>query len=297
MGVGLGWRGLRVAAFACALSAASASAAQAATYYVNTPADSAAGSVANCASVKPTDIPSGPGSTCTLRAALTAAAAGGGANTIDFVVCGPYVITRQLPDIPGETKIDGSPIGTYDSGCTDVGAGSTNYGYANVEGRGASAGSPATFPGLVFDGAGSAMTFVAVNGFSEGIELGGQGGHHIYFDAIGANPFEQGALAPATTGDGVDVLPGSAGDTIGYSPADGNVAEGNDIYGNGGWGIRLEAGSGPTAINADYIGTDTSGHQFGPGSQGYGNGSTALAGNGPPDGNGAGRRLRRRVGR
>ena len=95
------------------------------------------------------------------------------------------------------------------------------------------------------------------------------------------------APSPASTGDGVEVLSGSAGDTIGYSPADGNSAEGDDIYGNGGWGIRLDPGSGPTAINANYIGTDTSGHQFGPGTQGYGN-ATALPGNGPPNGNGAG---------
>ena len=195
MGAGHVRGGLVVGAIVCAIGAGGGAAAQAATYYVNTPADSADGSSANCATVHPSDIPAGAGTTCTLRAAITAAATGGGANTIDFVVCGPYVIKRQLPHIPGQTTLNGLTVGTYDSGCTDIGAGSTNYGYANIQGQGNTPGAAAGFPGLILDGSGSVVTFVDINGFTQSIELGGTGNHHIFDDAIGADPFEQGALA------------------------------------------------------------------------------------------------------
>ncbi len=232
-------------------------AALASTFDVNSTADTLS-SINHCASV---------GGTCTLRDAIASVASADatspGSNTIEFIVCGPFVVSSPLPHIPGESTIDGS--GVANAGCTDAGAGSPNYGYANIDGHGPAAGAAAGFPGLIFDGSGSTMSSIAINGFTQSIELGGTGKHHIYYDAIGADPFEQGVLMPQSTGDGIEVLPGSANDTIGYAPNDGNNNYQDDIFGNLGWGVRLDPGSGPTTVGHNFIGTDTSGHAAGPG--------------------------------
>jgi hypothetical protein len=266
--------------------------ARAATFYVNSTADTDT-TASDCNAVTIGDITPGSGTTCTLWGAIetvtTADAATPGANSIVFIVCGPFVITSQLPDIPGDTTIDGTQVATTDPGCYDNGALSINYGYANVEGSGSGPGGAAAFPGLKFDGSGSTMIGLIIGGFTVGVQLGGSGAHHLYDSGIGSNPFEQGDLTPENSGDGIEVLSGSANDVIGYSPADGENSYQDDIYGNGGWGVALDAGSGPTIVGHNFIGTDTTGHEFGPGTEGYtGPTGGALPGNGPSDGNGAG---------
>jgi uncharacterized repeat protein (TIGR01451 family) len=268
------------------------SAATAATFYVNSTADTDT-TASDCNSVTISDITPGTGTTCTLWGAIntvtSADATTPGANSIVFIVCGPFVITSQLPDIPGDTTVDGTQVGTTDPGCYDTGSLSINYGYANIEGSGAGTGGAAAFAGLKFDGSGSTMVGLIIGGFTVGVQLGGTGGHHIYDSGIGNNPFEQGDLAPENTGDGIEVLSGSANDVIGYTAADGNNSYQDDIYGNGGWGVSLDAGSGPTTVGHNFIGTDTTGHELGPGTEGYtGPTGTALPGNGPSDGNGLG---------
>jgi len=257
-----------------------------ATFYVNSNADLL--DVPNeCAHVQSTDyVPSGPDDTCTFRDAIhafaTADQTNPGAHTIDFITCGPFTVSTPLPDIPGDTKLDGTQVANAD--CTDAGALSPNYGYANLEGSGTGPGGAAKFPGLILDGSGSNIVGMVIGGFTDGVEMAGTGGHALHDSAVGANPFEQGGLAPENTDNGIEVESGSADDVIGYAPSDGDNDIQDDIYGNGGWGVMLDSGSGPTTVGHNFIGTDTAGHQYGPGSEGYGAGP----GNGPPDGNGAG---------
>jgi hypothetical protein len=280
---------LTAAGIACIFACAFTSAAAASTFYVNSTADTDA-TATDCNTVTIKDITPGTGTTCTFWGAINTVASADaktpGPNSIVFIVCGPFVISSQLPDIPGDTTIDGSQVGATDAGCYDVGAASINYGYANLEGPG---GAAATFPGLVFDGSGSSMFGLIIGGFDDAVELGPPGGDQIYNSGIGSNPFEQGDLSPENTGNGVEVLSGSANDVIGYAPADGSNNYQDDIYGNGGWGVYLDAGSGPTTIGHNFIGTDTTGHELGPGAEGYtGPSGGAQPGNGPSDGNGAG---------
>ena len=267
---------------ACALAFASTAAAR--TFYVNSTADAGTGA-GNCATVTTSDLPATRGDACTLPEAINAVTSAGGTNTIAFIVCGPYTITKQLANIPGGTTLDGTQVVNTDPGCYDTGSQSLNYGYANLEGSGTGPGGAATFPGLVFVGSGSSMLGVVIGGFTDAIELGPPGDDQVYSSGIGSNPFEQGDLAPENTGNGVEVLSGSAGDTIGYTASDGDTYIQNDIYGNGGWGVYLDPGSGPTTVGHNFIGTDTTGHALGPGTETYTGG---LPGNGPSDGNGAG---------
>lgn len=269
------------------------------TYYVNTTSDAYSAADTGCTafdSLADVNVnPTGPSNTCTLPDAIKAATAAGGANTIMPVVCGQYTITTQLPPIPPDTTLNGGALGDssdpaapcYDTGPND--GGSVNEGYVNLEGSGGGPGGAAEFPGLDFEGSGSSMFGFIIGGFTNAVELGPPGDDQIYFSGIGANPFEQGDLIPENTGDGIKVLSGSAGDTIGYDPSEGQNVYQDDIYGNGGWGVELAPGSGPTTVGHNWIGTDTSGHILGPGDQGYGgNGVPATPGDGPSDGNGLG---------
>jgi hypothetical protein len=272
----------------CALGCGLHAAARADTFYVNSTSN-AANTPNECANVPSTDIdPSGPGDTCTLRDALDAVtsaetAAPGGDNTISFIVCGPFVVSgTELPPVPANTEIDAGLVAN--ASCSDTGpnGGSPNSGYANIEGSDGSGGS-AGFPGLAFKGAGSFTSGgLIIGGFTNGIVLGPPGGDHIYYDGIGANPFEQGDLVPENTGNGIEVDAGSADDIIG-SPGQASNDQ-DDIYGNGGWGVYLEPGSGPTTIGHNFIGTDTSGHMYGPGGDGY----AGSPGDGTSDGNALG---------
>ena len=140
---------LTAAGIACIFACAFTSAAAASTFYVNSTADTDA-TATDCNTVTIKDITPGTGTTCTFWGAINTVASADaktpGPNSIVFIVCGPFVISSQLPDIPGDTTIDGSQVGATDAGCYDVGAASINYGYANLEGPG---GAAATFPGSV----------------------------------------------------------------------------------------------------------------------------------------------------
>jgi len=272
------------------------SVAAATTFYVNSNSDTTS-ATDECANVQSTDFtPSGPADTCTLRDAIEAVASADatnpGPNTISFITCGQFTISgTPLPDIPGDTTLNSGLVAN--ASCTDTGANNPydieNYGYALLEGSGSGPGGAAEFPGLVLDGSGSTIGGLDIGGFTDAIVLAGTGDHQVYYSAIGASPFELGGLIPENSANGIEVMPGSANDTIGYAPADGSNSYQDDIYGNGGWGVMLDAGSGPTTVGHNFIGTDTSGHEFGPGTETYtGPGNAPLPGNGPPDGNGAG---------
>ena len=129
---------------ACALAFASTAAAR--TFYVNSTADAGTGA-GNCATVTTSDIPATRGDACTLPEAINAVTSAGGTNTIAFIVCGPYTITKQLANIPGGTTLDGTQVVNTDPGCYDTGSQSLNYGYANLEGSGTGPGAPATRSG------------------------------------------------------------------------------------------------------------------------------------------------------
>jgi uncharacterized repeat protein (TIGR01451 family) len=268
------------------------------TFYVNSNVDTT-DSPNECANVQSTDYtPSGPSDTCTLRDAIEAVTsldqASPGPNTIAFITCGAFIVGRvPLPDIPGDTTLDGTQA--VNASCADKGANNPfrieNYGYANLEGKGSGPGGAAGFPGLVVDGSGSTIIGMVIGGFTDGMVLKGGGDDQIYMDGLGSSPFELGGLVPENSANGIEVNAGSADDVIGYMPPYGDHYHQNDIYGNGGWGVMLDSGSGPTAVGHDFIGTDTTGHEYGPGTEGYIGPAPdydPLPGNGPSDGNGAG---------
>ncbi len=261
--------------------------ADAQTFYVNSTTDTDTSAIETaCLNTVTVSTPAADGTTCTLRSALIdvnglETANPGTANVVEFTQCGPYDVTAALPTIPAGTYIDGGdgisdPSSPY-HGCQDTftqwypnGDGTyatfndSNYGFVHLQDQGPSSG---TFDGLVLDGSGSTLTGVVIGGFRNAIVLNAPGSDIVEESAVGNDAYEGGPLNPENTGNGIEVEAGSAHDKIGYSLAADGTGEyteyiQDDIYGNGGWGVYLAKGSGPTVVGHNFIGTDTSGDAY-----------------------------------
>lgn len=210
--------------------------AEAETYYVNSAGDDAA---ANAGCVDATDAGLG-GPPCTLRAALTLIRAGNASShVIRFSIPGPITPVTPLPEVPANTKLGGP-------------------GYTTLDGQGAA------FPGLVVRGAGTAIGRMQVQGFSDGIVLEAPGHDELDSNWIGIDVND--CSSHPNTGNGIVVKAGSTGNLLSnpatsdpifanhpYEPYNGNV-----VGSNGGWGIVLSAGSGPTTLQENTVGATPS---------------------------------------
>jgi hypothetical protein len=172
-----------------------------------------------------------------LRAMIAAANLLPGTNTIEFSIgSGATTLTldSELPTILGSVIIDAT----------------TQPGYAGtplitLDGAGV------TGNGLTLAGSGSTVKGLIISGFTgHGIVLGGSGGHTIQGNWIGTNSAGTGAYA--NTQDGIAIVDGSNGNTIGGTTA----TERNIIAGNGDDGISVRSAS--NSIYGNWIGLSAS---------------------------------------
>ena len=186
---------------------------------------------------------SGAGS---LRAAIDAANANPGADTITFAIpgAGPHTIT--LSSVLATLTDDGTVIdGTTQAGtqCRDLWLGSGHDLRINVRGNGA-------FQGFRLAGANQTVRGLSLSGFDSAVvfEPGGSGAtlHCTYL----------GLLADGSTNanswTGVNVF-GAGGRIGGLGSGEGNVISASNT------GVRTNSGSTDTAIRGNFIGTDAAG--------------------------------------
>jgi CSLREA domain-containing protein len=210
------------------LRATSVPSAYAATFTVNTTADSDDG-VCDAAH-------------CTLREALNASNALAGKDLITFSAgSGPISIDvlSALPEITGSVTLDA----TTQPGYTGVPIVALNGGFAG-----------AGVDGLALSGGSSEVRGFIIHGFSaHGLHIRAAGGNTIETNHIGLDP----SGAPAGNGaDGVWIDASSNNTIGGSSPSARNV-----ISGNGAYGVEITGGSNGAVnrVRANYIGTDVSG--------------------------------------
>lgn len=190
---------------------------------------------------------------CTLREAINAANAAGGADTINFSVSGTINVGATLggtagtplPAITGQTTVDGG--GTPNPTCTG-----TATIVVVLNGAGAGAGSS----GLTLAAGSTTSTIRGLNiqGFNgNGIEIN-SGSNLIQGNFIGTN--QTGTAAATNNTNGIAVTGGTL-NTIGGA----TVGLRNIISGNGGRGISVSGlgGSNTNTIQGNYIGTDAAG--------------------------------------
>ena len=205
-----------LAAAVAAASLALPTTAMADVWFVNSTADTAS---TGCPTPSTADA-------CTLRQALTLAGQPG-ADTISFTVGGPFDVATALPDVPAETYLNGGSAG-------------------GIELRG----NGATFSGLRLAGSGSEVEQFIIHGFGNGIAVLAGGDASIITGSLIGLLRNGNAPAKPNSGDGIRVLSGAKDVIVGnpyyYSPT--------TIGSNKGWGIALEAGSGPSHITGTAIG-------------------------------------------
>jgi len=191
---------------------------------------------------------SGAGS---LRAAIVAANAAVGPDTITFSVSGTINLASDIPAITNNVTIDATSAPTSTPGGPPV---------VGIDCDGNA--------GLVF-AAGSAGSQLL------GVSIGHAGGNGVTLNAgsITLNQdyigLEVTGAAAGNAGDGVYVGPGSSNNLIGLNPSAASGVVANVISANGGNGISLHGSSGNTLVN-NRIGTDPTG------TVGMGNGGTGL---------------------
>ncbi len=219
-----------------AFLAGAAATASAATFTVNSAADTDDG-VCNAAN-------------CTLREAINAANASAGLDTIRFAIgtgAKTIALLSELPVIVQPVTIDGT----------------TQPGYAGspiIELNGASAGTGAN--GLHITGGGSVVAGLVINRFvpgfpsagGNGIFLETGGGNEVRGCSIGVNV--AGTAALANGGDGI-LISNSAGNLIGRVDLSGRL---NVLSGNGAHGVEVRTGGADTNVIAgNRIGTNALG--------------------------------------
>ena len=224
-------RGLLLFAFLAVF----APAARAATYTVNSTADTDDG-VCNSAN-------------CTLREAINAANANPGTDTIRFVIgTGPKSITllSVLPTITDPVVLDGT----------------TQPGFSGqpiIELDGSSAGPGAN--GLRISGGGSLVTGLVINRFVATFPSGG--GNGVLLEAVGGNEVRgcyigtnmAGTATLPNGGDGI-LISNSGGNLVGRTNAANHI---NVISGNAGHGVHLISGASQNTIAGNRIGTNAAG--------------------------------------
>jgi ELWxxDGT repeat protein len=154
---------------------------------------------------------------------------GGGAQTISPATALPALVGPVVLDATTQPGFAGTPL---------------------IELNGAGAGAGAD--GLVLGGSGAVVRGLVINRFGgDGIEVGGSGGHMVVGNWIGTN--SSGGASLANGGEGVNVVAGSVGNTVGGSGAgDGNVLSGNALHG-------LSIASTNNRVLGNRIGTNPAG--------------------------------------
>lgn len=241
----MGPRGPVAALGALAAACALAAPAHGAAFWVNTTADSA---TVGCPNVSINDLPvaddpattdvdEAAQSTCSLRSAMQLTNVTPGADDPDFIgfnVGGPFLVGSPLPTLLGGTYIEGECCSGA-PGMRDVIGGALGQGLAA--------------PAFVLEGTQNNIAGLAIHGFTDGIVLGGAGQHNIEGGYVGLNGDGTTPTVP-NSGVGLRVLAGSAGNLIGEVQYPRPVV----VSGNGGYGIVLEDGSGPTDLRAARVG-------------------------------------------
>jgi lectin-like protein/CARDB protein len=174
-----------------------------------------------------------------LRAAITAANAAAGLDTITFAIPATNTPTIAvgaggLPALTGPVVIDGTTQGSL----------------VVLNGAGAGAGTN----GLTISGGSSTIRGLVIQSFGgNGIQITGAGGNLIEGNLIGTN--SAGSAASANAGNGVLIVD-VPNNTIGGAAA----ASRNVISGNGGEGVRIDgANATGNIIIGNYIGASASG--------------------------------------
>lgn len=232
------------------------------TYTVNRTSDEALGTGGiTCASA---------GAPCTLRAAIEAANANAGADTIEFAIAaggGPATISplSQLPLITGQVTINGYSQAGSSPNTLVVG----NDAVINVriDGANSQAGAGLVFGAQNGGASGSVLRGVAVTRFPHsGVAITGQSlpdtlmnvlvaGNFIGTDGTGTGGDENGLLANGFQG--ISIAGGAMQNTVGgNNPADRNLIVSNSNTA----GIEIDGpATASTAVLNNYIGTNRAG--------------------------------------
>ncbi|HEY0430095.1 MAG TPA: Calx-beta domain-containing protein [Pyrinomonadaceae bacterium] len=207
-----------------------ATAAPAATFTVNSLADTNDGACTTAANG------------CTLREAIIAANNSAGADMIQF----------GLPSNPGVINIGSSGLGALPviTGAVTIN-GSQGGSTARVELNGASAGAGAR--GLYVTAGGSTISYLFINRFSsDGIRLETGGGNTVKNCIIGTNSTNTAGIG---NGEGLYILNSANNIVGGTSYLSANIVSGNNVD-----GVRIEgAGATGNTVQGNYIGTTSSG--------------------------------------
>jgi parallel beta-helix repeat protein len=254
--------------------------AAAVTYTVTTTGDGAG----SCSEVDPGEF-----SCDTLRAAITAANANSGTDTIRFDIADSVLIITVGSDLPTITEaviIDGTPpggktnqqivlSGGYTSSSTATAEASQAGPAARAEERGepkrerpsaagrsgggaGASGDPGVLSGptrgLLITGGGSTVKKLTINGFAQnGIVLQAGGGNTIQGNKIGTDAAGTSAVPNGRWG---VLISGSPNNTIGGSTS----AERNVISANGYGGLYIRySGATGNMVQSNYIGTNAAG--------------------------------------
>jgi CSLREA domain-containing protein len=207
--------------------------ADAATFVVNSTADTADNHVGD-------GVCNTSGGVCTLRAAIQEANATAGLDTITFAI-GSGVQTINA----GSGFVVTNPV---------VIDGTTQPGYAGqplVVVHGGSG------DGITLNGTGSTVRGLVISGFSgNGVTLAGGGSHVLEGNYIGLTA--DGSQGDGNADGGVLVNGGTNNRIGGKTVAQRNVISGNTGKGNTG-GVKIDGGATGTIIQGNYIGSDATG--------------------------------------
>lgn len=215
-------RGIATLVTLCAIAFAAPLSASAATFTVNSPADSTDGT-----------CDSSPD--CTLREAITAANGSGTADTIAFSVGGTITLTSNLPALLSLDTINGATAPGYAVGAPVV----------EIDGAGGG-----VTVGIAL-GNGAALNAVVVNGVGSGRGVQLNSNNVVTGCFVGTNLAGTAADMNLT-----GIYVGGAGNTIGGP----TIAGRNVISGNFASGVEIASPSPTNLVTGNYIGTNAAGN-------------------------------------